>query len=578
MSENTAFERCYALLEILNRHGLKEVVISPGSRSAPLTLAAARHPQIRTTVVTDERSAAFIALGIAQAKGEKTALICTSGSALLNYFPAVAEAFFREVPLLLLTADRPEEWVDRLDGQTIRQENAFGKHIKGYFRVTTQDKHPDAVQFSEYQTNKAALLSEEAPKGPVHLNFPFREPFYPDDQAEFSGFESRSPKPQTFLKLDTEKVLSAESKAFLEEMWNAAEKVLIVPGQAEKSDELSELCTGLNTEKNTVTAADVISNLRTAENSVLQHDIFLAHVRKDQSLCEELKPDLLITFGQSVISKQLKLFLRENPPKRHLHISESGDIPDTFQSLTDFIRLPTKTVLRAFLDFPSGKKPAYADRFTSVSVKAAHIHQGAMRGSSINEFKAIDAILNFIAKQKGNYVLHLANSMAVRYANFCPLRLENTEVWANRGTSGIDGSVSTAVGHAFAKPDKQHILITGDTAFFYDSNAFRNMLDIKNLKIVLLNNGGGGIFEMIPGPVRQPECTEFFVTPHSENVRAYAKNNNLTFFELKNSEDIQRVFNDFFNAENASLLEIVTSREENRNFLQLYKQLFSTIF
>ena len=169
----------YNIAEICARHGITDVVLSPGSRSAPLTLAFARHPELTVRVVPDERAAAFIGLGIAQAQRRAVALVCTSGTAGLNYAPAVAEAFFQQIPLLIFTADRPPEWIDQLDGQTIRQHNLYGAHAKGAFEFPVDTAHADAKWHSARIVNEAINLAQAAPAGPVQVNVPLREPFYP---------------------------------------------------------------------------------------------------------------------------------------------------------------------------------------------------------------------------------------------------------------------------------------------------------------------------------------------------------------------------------------------------------------
>ncbi|MBW3545752.1 MAG: 2-succinyl-5-enolpyruvyl-6-hydroxy-3-cyclohexene-1-carboxylic-acid synthase, partial [Bacteroidetes bacterium] len=314
------------IAEICARMGVRHFVLSPGSRCAPLTLAVARHPQLQTRVVPDERAAAFIALGMAQALDETVGLICTSGTAAYNYAPAIAEAYYQHIPLLVLTADRPPEWIGQQDGQTLQQQNLYGAHAKASYQLPDTYEHPDLVWHLYRLVNEALQLSQTGPKGPVHINVPLREPFYPQaDQTwqytqdirivERSVAESRLPQPLW-------EQLAAE--------WQQWGQKLIVAGQLASDARLLTALEQTSSQQRIPVVADIISNLHGLKGCITLQDSFL--MQPDGA--ESLQPDLLITFGSSVISKNLKLFLRRHKPKAHWHLQPYGPVADTFQTLT----------------------------------------------------------------------------------------------------------------------------------------------------------------------------------------------------------------------------------------------------
>ncbi|HEX8545795.1 MAG TPA: 2-succinyl-5-enolpyruvyl-6-hydroxy-3-cyclohexene-1-carboxylic-acid synthase, partial [Cytophagaceae bacterium] len=222
------------IAEICAQKSVRSVILSPGSRCAPLTLAFVRHPDIITKTISDERSAAFIALGMALQTRQTVGLLCTSGTAGLNYSPAVAEAFCQQVPLIIFTADRPPEWIDQLDGQTIRQQNLFGRNVKASYQLPVDYNHPDAAWYIERILSEAINQAEEYPKGPVHINVPLREPLYPETIEFDEGVKIISTFPgKKTLSLDLQERLQTEVKSF--------KKILIVAGQNNPNPRLTEV-------------------------------------------------------------------------------------------------------------------------------------------------------------------------------------------------------------------------------------------------------------------------------------------------------------------------------------------------
>jgi 2-succinyl-5-enolpyruvyl-6-hydroxy-3-cyclohexene-1-carboxylate synthase len=558
------------LVNILAKKGVNNAIISPGSRNAPLTIALVRHPEIIAKSVSDERSAAFIALGMAQNLKAPVAICCTSGSAAYNYAPAVAEAFFQEVPLIILTADRPKEWIHQHDGQTIYQTDIFGKHVKQSFEIGAGYEHPDAIWYIERMVNEAINLANSYPKGPVHINIPLREPFYPDENENVSF----SSNPRIIEVLETERTLEKTQWHKLLNKFQDYDNILIAGGQNEKDDKLTHILQKLQDEFRVVCVGDTISNL--GFQAISKHDIFL----KPEN--EQFRPELLITFGKSFISKGLKTFLRKNKALEHWQLQIDEHLIDTFQSLTKII--PMKpidffTKLYEDLDFEKFRAGGeerdenYKNEWINQERKATiylekffnqNIHQ-----EKFNEFAVIKILMDSIP---AGSQLHLANSMSVRYANYIGIDFnQNIEVFANRGTSGIDGCVSTAVGQALTT-DKLVFLLVGDVAFFYDRNGLWNRYLPDNLRIILLNNHGGGIFRIIDGPNKQAELADYFETVQPMNAKNTANDAGLTYFFSKNQEEFAESLLEFVSkSAKPQLLEIETDSVQNAIIFKDFK-------
>ncbi len=565
------------LVQICAAQGVSQVILSPGSRCAPLTLAFVRHPDIQVRTVSDERSAAFISLGMAQRMRKPVGLVCTSGSAAYNYAPAIAESFFQQIPLLIFTADRPPEWIDQLDGQTIRQRDIYGRHVKASYELPVGQTKAD-VHYAGRMGSEAINLSRTYPCGPVHINVPVREPFYPAAGEEMVFDKSV----KVIEQVSGEQQLSSSQIKTLREAWQSYSRKLLVCGQQRYDILLTETLQALSTTQQIPVVADIIANQHEVEGAVRHADVLLA---KQEELFQQLQPDLLVTFGLSVISKNLKLFLRKHSPKAHWHVQPTGVAADTFLSLTRVVHSQPVHFFQAMRNL-SVQSAGQADFYQSWQQQ---------------ERKAVDSLEKFFAPEK-NYPpgefeavqlalqhlpadvdLHLANSMAVRYANLAGLKTPSvrTQVFANRGTSGIDGSNSTAVGSALAS-GRLTVLLTGDMAFFYDRNAFWHNYPLPNLRIILLNNHGGGIFRIIEGPGRQPELDEYFETQQrlqAENTAqdfgmAYQR---IDFTQEKNTDKLKQALPGFYKepAHSVKILEIITDSRVNTQLFNQYKMLIN---
>ncbi|MFC5270414.1 2-succinyl-5-enolpyruvyl-6-hydroxy-3-cyclohexene-1-carboxylic-acid synthase [Adhaeribacter terreus] len=554
------------IAEICARLGLKNVVLSPGSRCAPLTIAFARHPEMQVKTVSDERVAAFTGLGMAQISGKASVLVCTSGTAAYNYAPAVAEAFYQQIPLLVLTADRPNEWVDQQDGQTIRQTNIYQNHIKQSFNFPADLTHPDAIWHAHRLVSEAINLAHAFPAGPVHINIPLREPFYPKPDEVFGYTKNLKIIQETenaFKLSDLQaEVLKAELQQF--------SRILVVAGQQMPDAKLQEAVAGFCTQNHSVLVSDVISNFN-AENAIKHQDVFL---NAKNPATENLHPELLITFGKSVISKNLKLFLRKSPNLQHWHIQPAGQVADTFQALTKIIRCEPLSFFTK-IGSVSGLKtaPEFAENWQKQEKRAADHLASFFQNKPFNEFSAYWLTMQNLPE---NSILHVANSMAVRYANLIGLPAEkNIKVIANRGTSGIDGCTSTAVGNAW-QSGKLTTLFTGDLAFFYDRNGLWHNYLPENLRIIVFNNQGGGIFRLIDGPGSQPELDEYFETRQMLQAQNTAKDFGLRYFKCATEAELLQILTEFYKQNGATILEIMTENLANAAVFREFKNSFET--
>ncbi len=558
------YEPIYNIAEICHKLGVSDAVLSPGSRNAPLIISFNRHPKINTYVINDERSAAFIALGMAQKSKMPVVLIATSGSAAYNYAPAIAEAYFQQIPLIILTADRPQEWLDQQDGQTIYQQNMYGNHVKKSFQCPVDIDNKDAAWHFERIFSNAINLADDGAKGPVHINIPFREPFYPNKEAK-----ADYKKAKTIRKSFTTKHLSDADWAHLVDEWNRFDKRLIIVGQHHLSTELLQVLGEIKAKKHIPVIGDILSNMHAIPELIKSHDIFIDAL--DENKLKELQPNLLITFGKSVLSKGLKKYLRTYKPKAHWHIQQDGIIADTFQSLTQTIPVTPVIFFNSIKDIVQKSHYEYSQKWLSYQNTSREFIQDFHINKEFNEFTTVNTILTNLPMSCD---VHLANSMTVRYASIIGLShsYRQIELFCNRGTSGIDGSTSTALGSAL-KAKKTTLLITGDMAFFYDRNAFWHHHIPDNLRIIVLNNHGGGIFDLIDGPSNLPEKDEFFITKQNLKAKNLAEEFGLKYYHCASIEGLSNGLTKFWVQDgNAKILEIESLIDINTKVFKNYKK------
>ena len=550
----------YNIPEICFKLGVTNVVLSPGSRNAPLSLGFSRHSQIQTHIIPDERSAGYIALGIAQSTRKPVVVCCTSGTAVVNLSPAVTEAFYQKIPLIILTADRPPELIDQGDGQSVRQTNIFHNHIKKSYQLLSDYETKESKRYAERSISEAIILSEDAAKGPVHVNIPLREPFYPSSTEET--------KPETKVKTirtyEVAQTLTSNSWITINNEAKRYDRILVLVGQNYGSVKLTE---DLNLPLIPV-VAECTANIFSEENIIKYHDIFLNN--ENQVNFQALKPDLLITIGEHFISKNLKQFIRQNPPQQHWHVGTSKEVADVFSCLTKIVPVEPEYFFKN-LSYEAFSSKFLADWLYQNNISKIYVNH-FLSNHDFGEFKAIKLLLSEIPNQAK---LHFANSMPVRYGNVLPIHeSKKVQTFANRGTSGIDGSISTAVGHALAHPEFFNVIITGDLSFFYDRNALWHNYDLKNLRIILLNNHGGGIFKMIPGPKKQPEVEELFVTNQKLNAKNAANDFGFEYCLVRTEKELNSHISSFFApSDKPKLLEVESSTDLNTKVYDQFRSL-----
>ena len=546
------------IVDLCAQKGVKKVVISPGSRNAPLSIAFNRHPDIETFVIVDERSAAFFALGMAQRLCQPVAIVCTSGTALLNYAPAVAEAYYQRIPLIVLSADRPVEWIEQDDSQAINQQQVFANFVKQSFQLPAEITCDDEQWHTNRAINEAINIATTDRKGPVHINIPLREPLY-------TIVNSAREKQRVFSTIDTDDQLSEKSITTLRQKIGNEPKILILAGfmANESRDDFSNLLTQIAAIENVTFLAEPISNIQ--HPSVISTiDRVLNVIAPDE--VEAYKPDLLISFGGALVSKQIKTFLKIHPPIEHWYIGKGETHIDTFQSLTELIRVHPVAFLNQFIVQGKFESKAYKSLWDNKLELAKTRHHQFMLSAPWSDLKAFEIICNHLPIN-GN--LQLGNSSAVRYAHLFEHKSQSS-IQSNRGTSGIDGSTSTAVGAAWVN-NAPTTLISGDLSFFYDSNALWNKYLSPQLKIIVMSNGGGSLFRFIPGPSQVEELEEFFEAAQDLDIEKLVATYGLNYLKAENESELNDKLIDLYSSqEKATVLEVCTPRIENDKVLKEY--------
>ncbi len=535
----------------LQQAGISDIVISPGSRNAPLIIEFTNQAFFNNFSIVDERSAGFFALGMAQQSHKPVVLVCTSGSALLNYYPAIAEAFYSHIPLIVVSADRPQKWIDQGEGQTIRQHKVFKNH--SWYNVTLSE----AGDQTDFELVKTALETAIDKRGPVHINIPFDEPLY--DTVETN--------PVKLSHIETEfpdKIYPEDFLVSFEKKWQSAIKKMILVGQHPPSEFLQLQLEKLAQDPSVIILNETISNV--------YHDRFINNI--DQAIfplsekeLSVLKPDILITVGRNIVSKKIKQFLRKQKPGMHWHIEKTDLPPDTFEALTQHFVTSPEMFFSQFLFLVKPLKHAdYQKQWLKIKALHKKQHEAFLSQTGFSDLKSFELISRHLPS---NYMVQWGNSSTIRYAQLFDYH-KDIKHFANRGTSGIDGSSSTAIGAA-VQTGMPVLLVTGDISFLYDSNALWQKYIPKNFKIILINNGGGDIFNFIPGPARTKALDDFFVTKHAYNAKDLARMYGFEHKEIDNLPALEFYLPAFFEDNNKpKILEINTKQVNNAGLLKSY--------
>ena len=534
------------IIQLCKAKKIEHIIISPGSRNAPLTIGFSNHDYFTCYSIVDERCAAFFALGIAQQLQEPVAVVCTSGSAMLNYYPAIAEAYYSHIPLIVISADRPEHLINIGDGQTINQKGVYHNHI--LYEANLSEA------MDEFNSNKInnAINSAIVNKGPVHINTPFNEPLY-DFVNEFSV---------TAKVIPINPVVSQEDFSTYIDMWSKASKKMILVGVNAPNSIDKKILQFLANDDSVVVFTETTSNLH--------HDQFFPSIDKIIAPLEEkefkyLQPEILLTFGGMIVSKKVKAFLRKHQPKHHWHVDKIN-ANDTFFSLSKHFQYPVNQFFKELLKNKILTKSSYKSYWSNIKLHRQLEHEKYLENCEYSDLKVFNKLLQSLPN---NAIVHSGNSSAIRYMQLFDIN-NSLQVYCNRGTSGIDGSTSTAIG-ASVVSKSQTILITGDLSFFYDSNALWNNYIPNNFRIILINNGGGGIFRILPGHKNTENFDTYFETKHNLTAKQLCDMYHITYQEANSISNLEDKLQNFYvQGKSPKLLEIFTPRQNNDQILLNY--------
>ena len=542
-----------SLIGICLAKGITTIIISPGSRNAPLTIGFVSNPAFQCYSIADERTAAFFGLGMAQQTRKPVILVCTSGSALLNYYPAFAEAFYSQIPMIVISADRPQSKIDIGDGQTIRQENVFENHS-----LYNANLLEDVSAENDLKINEAINIAISQ-KGPVHINSPFEEPLY-ETVSELSI------KVNTIAFANVTQTISIEDVSEFATIWNNSTKKMILVGVNEPNAINEKIIDAFARDESVVVLTETTSNLH--------HDTFINNIDTiitpfTNEDFENFCPEILVTFGGMVVSKRIKAFLRKYKPKHHWHI-DSWRAYDTFGALTKHFEVDPNMFFDTFLPLTNAIESDYFQQLDAVKALRKLKSDIYLDKIPFSDFKVFEKVMQGLPI---NSQLQISNSSAIRYAQLIDIH-PAIEVYCNRGTSGIDGSTSTAIGAAVANA-KPTVFITGDIGFLYDSNALWNNYIPKNFKIIVINNGGGGIFRILPGHEESPVFNTFFETSHCLTAEHLAKMFGFEYTIASDEASLESGLSTLYGQnDKPSLLEVFTPTLINdRILLQYFKEL-----
>ena len=553
--ENTAYTVCRQLVALCVAHNVRRVVLSPGSRNAPLLVAFAREKSIAHHVVVDERVAAFVALGMATRSNEPVALVCTSGTSLLNYAPAVAEAYYRHIPLIVISADRPEEWIDQDDSQTMRQRGVLANFVKHSCHIPSREDN-DSLWYARREINHALLVAKTPCCGPVHINVPLGGSLCAVTQVEH--------EPVALVEQYVPQMVLAESDVqCLAADFSRARKVMILATLMSPSPQLQEALSLLARLPQVVVLTESVANL-CDEAFIPTIDRVLTVI--DNSEKETFAPELLITIGGAPVSRMIKEYLRRYAPATHWRVGCESHIIDTMQCLTHKIAVEPASFMQQIAPLCRGVESDYAALWSDREVVATALHNRVVDAAPWCDLRAFANLLPAIP---AHTVLHLSNGTSIRYAQLFDTPQVDA-VYCNRGVSGIDGSTSTALGASLVD-EQLHLLITGDMSFGYDAGALLTQLASSRMKIVVIDNGGGGIFRFIKGPSELPELEECFEVQRHLPIEGMARLYGFEYFEADSEEALQAILPDFFAySEKPAILAISTPAKVNASVLRHY--------
>ena len=500
-------EHVNILTALLVAHGVRHAVVCPGSRNAPITHNLNECPDITCYPITDERSAGFYALGMAQALQQPVVVCVTSGTALLNLAPAVAEAYYQHVPLVVISADRPPQWIDQLEGQTLPQLDALGRFVEK--AVSLPEHLDDDLRWYCNRLVNEALLVRHAP---VLINVPITEPLFDFSVASL-------PVERKINRLPAD--ISSATLSHVSRMFLQAKRPMLISGQP--------------------------------MNPLMDEVVML--VGDD----ERYIPDFVLYIGGSIVSKRLRRFLRK--AKETWVVNATGEVTDTFMNLSHVVQ---------------GDGKAVADHIRYTLVMEPHPFVQLWDELLANLRQKTDAYqpaysqmaaVKYFESQVGEAQVHYANSSAIRLANI----FAQHPVWCNRGVNGIEGSLSTAAGFSVVSSDRVFCVI-GDLSFFYDQNALWNQNLRQNFRILLLNNGRGGIFNMLPGLETSPARDKIVAAEHQTSAEGICRQNQIVYLRADGPHDLHQAIDTllYIESNRPVLLEIFTDASADERVYKDY--------
>ncbi|GER59327.1 2-succinyl-5-enolpyruvyl-6-hydroxy-3-cyclohexene- 1-carboxylate synthase [Patiriisocius marinus] len=531
---------------------IEHIVLSPGSRNAPLTIGFTSHPGFTNYSVVDERCAAFFALGMAQQLGKPVAVVCTSGSALLNYYPAIAEAFYSDIPLIILSADRPEHLLEIGDGQTVIQENVYRNHIL----YNGNCKEGEEFQIHNETVINTALNSAIELSGPVHINIPFNEPLY-----NLVDIPTVRPQDVPARAINISAFNQTEMLQEFSSLWNTSTKKMILVGVLKPNSIEQKFIDFIANDESVLVLTETTSNLHN-DQFITAIDQLIEPLNNKQQVT--LEPEVLLTFGGMIISKKIKVFLRNCKNMKHYHV-DTKKAYDTFFKLEGHFKCTINTFFKQLVENSKPINSNYQSHWLSVKENRLLRHESFVENIKYSDFSVYQYIFKYLNNECS---VHISNSAAIRYAQLFDNK--QLQTFCNRGTSGIDGSLSTAIGAA-VHSTLPIIHITGDLSFLYDSNGLWNNNIPSNFKIIVINNSGGGIFRILPKAKKMDHFETFFETRHHLNASHLCAMYGLEYFKAQSMSEVESLFSKFLeHSTKPALIEIFTPPEINDTVLMKY--------
>jgi 2-succinyl-5-enolpyruvyl-6-hydroxy-3-cyclohexene-1-carboxylate synthase len=553
----------YTIIAGLVNNGVKQAVVSPGSRSTPLAYAIAHTKEIEMFRQVDERAAGFFALGLAKASGRPVVLLCTSGTAAANYFPAIIEAKNARVPLIVITADRPHELREVGAPQTINQLHLYGEQVKWFAEYPIPDDAKQTLPFIERHTARAVAIAASAPYGPVHINIPFREPLLVDFKE--------LPEQRFTTAITNRYGLAPEARQLIEESVAQAKKGLVIIGELPLNTDRIVIWQLIRKLKWPV-IVESLSGLRGSVPEDCEPYVISTYdaILKNTAFKQMAAPDTVIRIGAQPVSKFLSIFLMEAMPRIYIAIDEDPMFRDSTHMTTHAIHACVNESFDDLLLHPEANL-VYTEIWQQAQQKAlSHIKRYIEQQT--DEGALVGKMMQMLPEHSDVFA---SSSMPIRDIDTFHLpTAKDVHIAANRGANGIDGVISTAFGYSAAAPVRRTYLLIGDLAFLHDSNAFvAARYQQLELTVVVMNNDGGGIFSYLPQASVERHYEDLFGTPTGLTFEHLAAMYDLHYTRVEGMKEFEQALAEP-NQKSIRLIEVMTDREEN---LHTHRRLWQAI-